>query len=186
MPRADRGSIALDISSVAKLGSEELAKLLDIAVRHRAIIVTAPSTVPVWGPTGPIRVVLGVGSIVYPPEAREELAAFQVRLLELGAPEWIEGCVALAESVLGIESISGNGELEGKLVPGDLRDPLALMLAGADARALRPLERNPPVASIGGEAVVWYSGKRIMTTISEDTEAWPRLRLASRLLGMCD
>ena len=185
MPRADRGSIAVDISVLEGLSDEKLARLIVLAAEVGAIVVTSPSLVPSWISGRPLRVALGVGSLVFPPRAREELEALGIAGIEMSAPEWVEGCRARALEELPTRWVEGSDRLTGRAVPGDLRDPVALMLAGSSAEGWRPGERSPPLAAVNGEPVAWYDGDTIITTLDKGSEAGRRLILAARILGLC-
>ncbi|MCE4627711.1 MAG: hypothetical protein F7C34_00985 [Desulfurococcales archaeon] len=183
MPRIDRGSLIVEISSILRLPREDRIRLLERAAEEGAILVTAPSLVHVYAPSGALRIAVGPGSLVLPPGS--DLGV--VKHYEASAAEWVDGCRMkphVSPRQARYEPVSGE-RLSGRLVPGDLRDPLSLFLTGAEAVASGSKPREPPVAAIGLETVVWYENGEVATTINKGCEAAERLDYILRALSYC-
>ena len=186
MPRVDRGSLALDVSHILSMGEEKWPEILEVAETYRAVAVTKPSIVSVWAPGRPLRIALGVGSIIYPPEARKEEWEWGRNLLELSAPEWVDGCIVEAGVGREIVAVPDGSALEGFIVPVGVDGPLQLSLAGAYGIARASKSRPIAVVGyIGVVPVVWYEhGERIAHTLVGG-EALLRLKYYALLARRC-
>ncbi|MCE4625087.1 MAG: hypothetical protein F7C35_04405 [Desulfurococcales archaeon] len=185
MPRVDRGSLALDIAYILSLGEEQWKDLLEDAESYRAIAVTKPSIVNAWVSGRPLRITLGVGSLVFPPKLGEE-RRWGRALLELSAPEWVDGCIVGAESGSEIQFIPGEGVVEGRIVPVGIDGPLQLALAGAYGRAVITSER--PIAVVGyidRDPVIWYKSHSQLVHTIVSGEALLRLKYYGLLARRC-
>lgn len=186
MPRIDRGSLIVEINDILRLSREDRLRLLDDAASAGGVLVTAPSLVHVYSRSGVLRIAVGPGSIILPSGSRPLLDG--IKYYEVSTAEWVDGCKmmrttgSLRQTRLDLAS---KEKLSGRLVPGDLRDPISLFLTGAYALASGSRHREPPIAAIRMETVVWYEDGGIGTTLLRGCEASERLDYILRAISYC-
>ncbi|MGC9209944.1 MAG: hypothetical protein ACP5FT_01560 [Acidilobus sp.] len=122
MPRVDEGAYVVEFAEVMSLSDNEIEGLAQWALSSRALFVTSPSILTVRTSAGPVRIALGIGSLISterPP----------TRYYVVTAPEWVDACsVGEVEPVFFTTSPGPQVALEGVAVALDVTVPVALML----------------------------------------------------------
>ncbi len=163
MPRIDRGWKAVDVSVILAGEPREWASL---AVSERALLVTYPASVVVRTDAGVTSVTLGVGSLVFPPDAR-------VEGLQLSRPEWVDGCYSVDYAPPERPAVGGK-QLTPPLLGLDIRDPVALFANGMFLEGiLGDVEGLNLVVDSRGETVVAVEGEDYILAVAEGPAVGP-------------
>ncbi|MGC9071965.1 MAG: hypothetical protein ACP5HK_04640 [Acidilobus sp.] len=145
MPKVDGGAFVVEFAGVLSLSDREVEALASWGLSSGALFVTSPSLVTVRTSIGPVRLALGIGSLITgerPP----------TKYYLMAAPEWVDACRAGA-SEPGFRVSGGTYEPhEGVAVALDPSFPVAAMLnslrlAGEFSRVL---EGYPALVVEGG------------------------------------
>ncbi|MEB3759921.1 MAG: hypothetical protein GSR81_03645 [Desulfurococcales archaeon] len=195
MPRIDYGWLAIDISTILRLTREDRESLVEgVLGIDQLYLVTEPSPVYVKGPRGSTRVMLGIGSLVMPPDSNELVQEIRIlRPLILARPEWVTSCRVTGSQRVGYEFKPSRGELAEEIVyPLDIRDPLGLFLSGKHVLIPSELavdEVVPVAVTETGKIVVGYSNtesKSKITIFGGGGEAVEMLEYLVPLYSRCD
>jgi archaeosine-15-forming tRNA-guanine transglycosylase len=138
MPRVDTGMYVVETAEVFSLSRRELLSLRDWALSSRAVFVTSPSIATVDSTSGPLRLALGVGSLV-----GRERPPIPYRVIK--SSEWVDGCAAGATEPRYLREAGEGVRARGVAVAVDYKDPPSLMLNSVrlEAVASRYAEGQP-------------------------------------------
>ncbi len=166
MPRIDRNWIVIERSMLER---DTALGLLETARDYRGVFVTSPSLVYVDSGLRTVRVSLGIGSLVLPPESG-------ARGWRVTAPEWVDGCRLESEGRRLQYVGRGGVGLDGVVEALDVKDVVALSINGERGPMVvreGALDTGYPLARIDGRTILWLTREGdYVTAIGEWDRLW--------------
>ncbi len=185
MPRIDRGSLIVDSSVILASSRDVVNQLSGLALEEGAFLVTSPSIIPVWSPGLPLRVSLGIGSLIFQPDSKKELESLGIRFLESSSPEWVDACRLGPGSEGELRREEGGVLKRGRVIPASRDDPIILFLAGVEAEYYSDGCSGIPAAYADETPVICYERDENVTTSIVGGEALFRLEYILPLARSC-
>jgi hypothetical protein len=165
LPNIDRGWIVVDVKELLTLDISLRKEVVKVALSLRnALLITSPSIIYVSFGYFSIPLVLGVGSLAFPPEDERRVRDLGVNLYVVSRREWVDGCWIKGGSIFGFLDKGEEVEVDGIFQALTLSDPVALLLNGIKGAhkvvvGLREQEDLIPIVRVNNMNVVFKSVK---------------------------